>query len=71
MSDNFPYRSLPVSKLSGQKPEWTPVSCLNGSEGLNRLEEHDAETKSDLLPLLRLNPCSHGCAYDYYPHRCH
>ena len=32
MTDNFPYRSLPLSKLSGQKPEWTKMSCLSGGK---------------------------------------
>jgi hypothetical protein len=31
-ADNFPYQTLLLSKLFGQKREWTLVSCLTGSK---------------------------------------
>ena len=48
-SDNFQYRPLLLSKLFGQKLEWTSVSCLCDSKSFNLFGGYDAKPKLDVV----------------------
>ena len=49
-SDNIIYRTLLLSKLSGQKPEWTKMSCLSGGKSFTVADvcEGWGESKMDM-----------------------
>ena len=48
-SDNIIYRPLLLSKLFGQKLEWTSVSCLCDSKSFNLFGGYDAKPKLDVV----------------------
>ena len=49
MADNIIYRPLLLSKLFGQKLEWTSVSCLCDSKSFNLFGGYDAKPKLDVV----------------------
>ena len=48
-SDNPTYRTLLLSKLFGQKLEWTSVSCLCDNKSFNLFGGYDAKPKLDVV----------------------
>ena len=48
-SDKCIYRPLLLSKLFGQKLEWTSVSCLCDSKSFNLFGGYDAKPKLDVV----------------------